>query len=50
MNYEPLFVTISFGTPKWADVVLLYEVLDFVVADLVEGLSLDPLGEVVSDC
>ena len=26
-----------------------YEVLDFVVIDLMEGLSLDPLGEVVND-
>ena len=30
--------------------VLPYEVLDLVVADPVEGLGLDPLSEVVSDC
>ena len=39
-----------FGDAEVADDVLPDEVFDFSVADLMVGLSLHPLGEVVCDC
>ena len=38
-----------FGDSKVVDNILPNEVFHFVVLDLVESFSLDPLGEVVDD-
>ena len=38
-----------FRNAKAAYYILLDEVLDLMVTDLIEGLSLYPLGEIVSD-